>query len=102
MNPQLRSLVRKFIDGEIAYSVFRGRFVVEYLSVLHHDLDTESDVNAIENSCADFDEQDISADELKAELRFIANRPTVSVQINALSQQQIRSSSAFYCVELVA
>lgn len=101
---ELRRLVRQYVDGEIAYAPFRAQFVADYLAVLHQDLEMERDVNAIENACADYDEQDISEHELRDDLSLIANRPTISVLWNAAPQPDSRSSRALYfpTAELVA
>jgi hypothetical protein len=92
---QLRSLVRRFVGGEISYPVFRSQFVAEYLSILHQDSNVERDVNAIESACADFDEGDILDSELQSELSLIANSPIVSVETNAAPPEG-RSSRAIY------
>ena len=95
---QLRLLVRRFVDGELAYPVFRAQFVVEYLSILHQDSEVERDVNIIESACADFDEGDISAQDLQAELSLIANSPIIWFEPVVTPRPESRSSRAIYQV----
>lgn len=95
---QLRLLVRRFVDGELAYPVFRSQFVAEYLSILHRDSEVERDVNLIENVCADFDEEDISEQDLQAALSLIAKSPIISFEKIDAPKPESQSSRAIYQV----
>ena len=100
---ELRLLIRRFAEGEIPYAVFRAQFVGDYLSILHQEFDIEHDVNLIENACADFDEGDISAQDLRDELTALGNTPIISISVAPAPRVRSGSSCAAYIRhELVA
>ena len=91
---QLRALVRRFVDGEIAYEAFRAEFVPQHLSVHYEDSEIERDINAIESACASFDEGDISEQDVKSELSMIISSPIITVDFAASKPIQSGSSEA--------
>ena len=97
---QLRELAARFANIEIAYADFRQRFIMEALVVHSSDPQFERDVNAIENASAECDEGDVSIEDLRDILSFIASQPVINVRVDSLvlniPQINSESSSSFY------
>lgn len=69
---QLRRLVRQYVAAQVAYDVFRLRFVSDFLSVHHADALLNRLSNSIESSCADFSADLLDELSLKARLASLA------------------------------
>lgn len=91
---ELRSLVRRYVDGEVAYDEFRSEFVPQYLSVRHEDVRIEQDVCAIERDCSDYDEGDISEQELREYLSEVATAPIITVRDAPQSTESFSANNA--------
>ena len=77
----LQNLVRKYLDGSVGYSAFHSEFLLSFLSVHHDQQPIEDAVNAVESACGDFEEGDISVEELMDDLSTIANSPIFRVVV---------------------
>jgi hypothetical protein len=84
---ELQKLVRRYIDGQCGYAAFRAEFVHQYLS-RRHERSIEDLIHEIEGSCADFDEDEVAENDLRDDLRTIADAPVISIEVLAPIEAQ--------------